>query len=248
VYTVRGPFFWPNGAAFCNELIGDGTYTYAYDAEGNQISKTRLSDNEQWTFTWDYRNRMTQAVEKTQAGVTVTNDQFTYDAEDRRIGKSVNGTQSWYGYDLKDSYIDFNGSGSVTMRYLMGLGLEINVDHFRLRPEMTALPKPRRKPPRHWKGDFLKGPVPWAWLKRAMALPGKALEVGLILWREAGIQGRMTIALRPAPMRDCSILPDAGRRAVRQLEAAGLIAAHRPAGRSLELTILLPTGQRNGSG
>jgi hypothetical protein len=39
---------------------------------------------------------MTQAVEKTQAGVTATNDQFTYDAEDRRIGKSVNGTQSWY--------------------------------------------------------------------------------------------------------------------------------------------------------
>jgi RHS repeat-associated protein len=107
-----------------NELTGDGTYTYAFDAEGNQTSKTRLSDHEQWTFTWDYRNRMTQAVEKTQAGVTVTNDQFTYDAEDRRIGKSVNGTQSWFGYDLKNSYIDFNSSGSVIMRYLMGLGLD----------------------------------------------------------------------------------------------------------------------------
>jgi RHS repeat-associated protein len=107
-----------------NELTGDGTYTYAYDAEGNQTSKTRLSDHEQWTFTWDYRNRMTQAVEKPSAGVTVTTDQFTYDAEDRRIGNSVNGTQSWFGYDLKNAYIDFNGSGSVTMRYLMGLGLD----------------------------------------------------------------------------------------------------------------------------
>jgi hypothetical protein len=41
---------------------------------------------------------MTQAVEKTSAGVTVTNDQFTYDADNRRIGKSINGTQVWFGY------------------------------------------------------------------------------------------------------------------------------------------------------
>jgi RHS repeat-associated protein len=124
-----------------NELTGDGTYTYAYDSEGNQVSKTRLSDNEQWTFTWDYRNRMTQAVEKTSAGVTVTNDVFTYDVEDRRIGKSTNGTQVWYGYSdvvaptgsgeaQSNSYIDFNSSGSVTMRYLQRLGLDTMLGRF----------------------------------------------------------------------------------------------------------------------
>jgi RHS repeat-associated protein len=138
-----------------NELTGDGTYTYSYDSEGNQVSKTRLSDNEQWTFTWDYRNRMTQAVEKTSAGVTVTNDVFTYDVEDRRIGKSANGTQVWYGYSdvvaptggnvhdfpspsgrgqgegaESNSYIDFNGSGSVTMRYLQRLGLDSMLARF----------------------------------------------------------------------------------------------------------------------
>jgi RHS repeat-associated protein len=118
-----------------NELTGDGTFTYAYDSEGNQISKTRVSDGENWSFTWDYHNRMTQAVEKTSAGVTVTNDVFTYDVEDRRIGKSTNGTQVWYGYSdvvaptgsgeaQSNSYIDFNGSGSVTMRYLQRLGLD----------------------------------------------------------------------------------------------------------------------------
>jgi RHS repeat-associated protein len=124
-----------------NELTGDGTFTYAYDAEGNQVSKTRLSDNEQWTFTWDYRNRMTQAVEKTSAGVTVTNDVFAYDVEDRRIGKSTNGTQVWYGYSdvvaptgsgeaQSNSYIDFNGSGSVTMRYFQRLGLDSMLGRF----------------------------------------------------------------------------------------------------------------------
>jgi RHS repeat-associated protein len=124
-----------------NELTGDGTYTYAYDSEGNQVSKTRLSDNEQWSFTWDYRNRMTQAVEKTSAGVTVTNDVFTYDVEDRRIGKSTNGTQVWYGYSdvvaptgstaaQSNSYIDFNSSGSVSMRYLQRLGLDTMLGRF----------------------------------------------------------------------------------------------------------------------
>jgi YD repeat-containing protein len=82
-----------------NRLTGDGTFTYVNDSEGTLISKTRLSDSEQWAYSWDYRNRLTQVVEKTSAGVTVTNDVFTLDVENRRIGKSVNGTQYWYGYD-----------------------------------------------------------------------------------------------------------------------------------------------------
>ena len=39
---------------------------------------------------------------------------------------------------------------------------------------------------------FLKGPVPWPWLMQAMALPGKALAVGLMLWLEHGMTGRKT--------------------------------------------------------
>jgi YD repeat-containing protein len=107
-----------------NRLTADGTYTMSYDAEGNLVSKTRTSDGETWTYTWDYRNRLTQVVEKTSAGVTVTNDVFTFDIENRRIGKSVNGTQSWFGYDGQNSYADFNGSGSLMMRYLTGKNLD----------------------------------------------------------------------------------------------------------------------------
>jgi RHS repeat-associated protein len=103
-----------------NELTADGTYTYAYDKEGNLTSKTRLSDGENWSLTWDYRNRLTQDVEKTGAGATVTNDVFTYDVLDRRIGKSVNGAQSWFAYDGANTFADFNNSGTLTMRYLYG--------------------------------------------------------------------------------------------------------------------------------
>jgi RHS repeat-associated protein len=107
-----------------NRLTADGTYTFGYDAEGNMTSKTRASDGENWTYTWDDRNRLTQVVEKTSGGVTATDDVFTYDIENRRIGKSVNGTQSWFGYDGQNSYADFNGSGSLTMRYLTGAALD----------------------------------------------------------------------------------------------------------------------------
>jgi RHS repeat-associated protein len=124
-----------------NRLTADGTYTFGYDAEGNMTSKTRVSDGENWAYTWDDRNRLTQVVEKTSGGVTMTNDVFTYDVENRRIGKSViNGTQTWYGYDpslpstsgrgdggeegAANIYADFNGSGSLTMRYLTGKALD----------------------------------------------------------------------------------------------------------------------------
>jgi RHS repeat-associated protein len=107
-----------------NGLTADGSYTFGYDAEGNMTSKTRVSDGENWTYAWDDRNRLTQVVEKTSGGVTVTNDLFTYDVENRRIGKSVNGTQSWFGYDGQNSYADFNGSGSLTVRYLTGQALD----------------------------------------------------------------------------------------------------------------------------
>ena len=53
--------------------------------------------------------------------------------------------------------------------------------------EMTANPGQASEPApakhrRHRRADrFLKGPVPWPWLVRAMGLPGKALAVGLML-------------------------------------------------------------------
>ncbi len=43
-----------------------------------------------------------------------------YDALDNRIGMDENGTQTWTLYDGGNPVMDFNGSGSLTMRYLWG--------------------------------------------------------------------------------------------------------------------------------
>jgi len=102
-----------------NRLVSDGTYNYTYDNEGNTLTKTRVSDGQVTTFTWDHRNRLTEAVVKTSGGVTLNDEKFTYDANDHRIGTWANGAQqSWTVYDGDTPYLDFTGSGSLTTRYL----------------------------------------------------------------------------------------------------------------------------------
>jgi RHS repeat-associated protein len=74
------------------------------------------------TYTYDYRNRLTEVTQ----GGTVTAT-YTYSALDQRIGIKDNGTQIWTVYDGKSAdahpYDDFNGSGSLTERYLCGPGV-----------------------------------------------------------------------------------------------------------------------------
>jgi RHS repeat-associated protein len=122
-HRIFGPKEWNcvplyNGIRYSVNAEQDPNSEYAF------TSKTRLSDSQQWTFTWDYRNRLTQAVVKTSGGATVANDVFTYDVEDQRIGKSTNGTQTWTFYKDHNPYADFNGSGTLVYRYLYGKGLD----------------------------------------------------------------------------------------------------------------------------
>src|SRR5262249_22725018 len=67
--------------------------------------------------------------------------------------------------------------------------------HMSAEPVQAPAPAAKKRPGRPHKAHrFLKGPVPWPWLRRAMALPGKALAVGLMLWLQGGITGRRTVS------------------------------------------------------
>jgi hypothetical protein len=110
--------------------------------------------------------------------------------------------------------------------------------------EMQDIPGPtpgarKKRPTKHRRsGRFLKGPIPWPWLVRAMTLPGKALAVGLILWLQVGITGRRTVHFCLAHAAVEGIPTTTARRAIRQLEQAGLVAIRRKPGRGLEVTLL----------
>jgi RHS repeat-associated protein len=99
-------------------------FTYTFDNAGNIISKTQTSTGYVWSYTYDYHDRMTAAVEKTSGGATLNQESFTYDALGRQIGVNTNGTQRWTVFNGAGTdanpYADFTASGAVAMRYLYG--------------------------------------------------------------------------------------------------------------------------------
>lgn len=106
----------------------------------------------------------------------------------------------------------------------------------------TAATPPRkakrlRRVPR---GKFLKGPVPWAWIGRAGALPGKALHVGLTLWQEAGCRGSRVVSVNQSTIA-AEFACDRATvyRGLHALEEAGLVrVVESKPGRKLVVELL----------
>lgn len=134
-----------------NRLSSDGTFNYTYDAEGNRTRKTTISSGAYVDYTWDYHNRLTDVTFKTSGGTTTSKVHYVYDVYDRLIGKQVdtNGdgtydTAARYAYDDNSTapglgrggagglpsavssniVLVYNGSSSLTNRYLNGPGVD----------------------------------------------------------------------------------------------------------------------------
>jgi hypothetical protein len=73
---------------------------------------------------------------------------------------------------------------------------------------------------------------------RAWQLPGKALMVGMILWREAGWLRRKTVYFSAVRAARDGIPRTTAQRAIQQLQSAGLITIRRQPGRGLEVTLI----------
>ena len=93
-----------------------GLVTYTYDDAGNMI--TAKSGSSTTTYTYDYNNHLTEVDQN--GTLTAT---YVYDALGRRIGVDDSGTQTWTVYDGTNPYADFNGSGTLQVRYQFGPGV-----------------------------------------------------------------------------------------------------------------------------
>jgi hypothetical protein len=114
---------------------------------------------------------------------------------------------------------------------------DLNLQDFTNAAPLVVPPSPL--PPRHQPGEvFLKGPIPWAWLLRAGRLPGRALHVALVLWREAGCKNSRTVPFRLSLAVQFGVHADTARRGLHALESAGLISSRYIPGRYLEVTLL----------
>jgi RHS repeat-associated protein len=88
----------------------------AYDANGNT-----LSDAQGRSFTWDFENRLTQAVVPGSGGGTTT---FKYDPFGRRIQKSGPLGTTNYLYDGPSLVEERDNGGNVLARYEQGQGID----------------------------------------------------------------------------------------------------------------------------
>ena len=117
-----------------NRLTNDGTFSYTYDNEGNRTRRTRTATGEVTNYTWDHRNRLTRVeVRPTAGGAVIRSAVYTYDAYDRRISKTVDpdgagpnpATVERYIYDRDHLLLCFNGSNTLTNRYVYGPELDM---------------------------------------------------------------------------------------------------------------------------
>ena len=122
-----------------NRLLGDGVYTYQYDANGNRTVRfvdndssgtQTLGDTSITEYEWDHRNRLTRVTElATFAGAATQVVEYEYDAFNRLVTKTVDSdadgtvdeTYHW-GYDGDQAVLEFDGdtAGDVSHRYLWG--------------------------------------------------------------------------------------------------------------------------------
>jgi RHS repeat-associated protein len=110
---------WSTVTGDSRQVFNDGKYEYTYDLEGNLSRKKEISTGNLTNYSWDYRNRLTRVVSGSQI------IEYLYDAEDRRVGKKINGvvTQK-YVYDGADIALVVDGAGVLVERYLFGAGVD----------------------------------------------------------------------------------------------------------------------------
>jgi RHS repeat-associated protein len=107
-----------------NRLRSDGTYSYEYDDEGNRTIRTKIADGTVDTYSWDYRNRLMGIVSTDLDGVVTRSVGYTYDVDDQRISKTIDGVVENYYLDGEQIAFVTDGGGHETFHYLYGLNVD----------------------------------------------------------------------------------------------------------------------------
>jgi YD repeat-containing protein len=98
-----------------NRLLSDENYRYAYDREGNRISKTSKKDNSKTKYSWDNRNRLVKIETPTK---TI---EYIYDYQNRLVKRTNNKNESIFVHDNWQIILQFDNKNlTPTHRYLWG--------------------------------------------------------------------------------------------------------------------------------
>lgn len=86
--------------------------------------------------------------------------------------------------------------------------------------------------------QFIKGPLPLEWMSRAGCLPGKTLQVALVLWYISGLKKTKTFPLGTKALATMGVSRDAKYEALARLSDAGLVSITQHPGRTPVVTLL----------
>ncbi|HEX5245165.1 MAG TPA: hypothetical protein VFW23_18035, partial [Tepidisphaeraceae bacterium] len=105
-------------------------FNYQHDADGNQTVRTRISNSYasdyRTTFTWDYRNRLTDVEYFDNSSVFTKHVHYVYDIFNDLIATQVDSTGSG-SYNITQRYVvvggqpvlEFDNSGNTIQRNLV---------------------------------------------------------------------------------------------------------------------------------
>jgi DNA-binding MarR family transcriptional regulator len=142
------------------------------------------------------------------------------DLPDLRAGA----TPASRGRDTGPSYYKSNSSRSASL----------DDDIVAIEVETAALRQAQARRARR----FLKGPIPMPDIATAARLPGQALAVFLAVYHRTALTREPGVRLPRALMQELGVTKDAKARALRLLEAAGLIHVERSPGRQPNITLI----------
>lgn len=99
-----------------NQMLAYNSKNLTYDANGNLQTKTDVCGTT--TYTWDVRNRLT-GINGFKPDCSALTASFSYDALNRRISKTINGTTTQFIYDGRDVTQEIKGG--VKTNYVRSL-------------------------------------------------------------------------------------------------------------------------------
>jgi hypothetical protein len=106
----------------------------------------------------------------------------------------------------------------------------MDVEALRLLGDTTPAPRRRR---------YLRGPIYWDWLLAAGGLPGASLKVGLVLWDYRALKKSLTFKMGIGNIaKFLGSSSDTVRRAIGELESAGLITKDCAPGQKCVFTMV----------